>query len=176
MAAPRQPVQVAAANPTPTPAATPAAAATTPAPQTNVAAAAPRNTDVDAPSPNGTSFRWPVQGRIIENFGPRPGGERNDGINLAVAAGTEIHAAEAGVVIYAGNEIPGYGNLILVRHADNWVTAYAHASSIMVQRDQTVRRGETIGLVGQTGSVSSPQLHFELRRGSTPVNPMDYLN
>jgi murein DD-endopeptidase MepM/ murein hydrolase activator NlpD len=121
------------------------------------------------------SFRWPVHGRIISGFGSKPNGAQNDGINLAVPEGTSIKAAEAGTVIYAGNELPSYGNLVLIQHADNWITAYAHASQILVQRGDVVTRGQTIALAGQTGGVTSPQLHFELRHGSTPVNPLDYL-
>lgn len=170
--------QVANAGPTavpaPTPTATPTPAAPTPtAAPTQTAAVNP--TTVAAPSVNGTSFRWPARGRILSDFGPKPGGGRNDGINIALPEGTQILAAEAGTVIYAGNEIPGYGNLVLIRHADNWVTAYAHTSQFLVSNDQTVARGQPIALVGQSGSVTSPQLHFELRRGSTPVNPLDYL-
>ena len=89
--------------------------------------------------------------------------------------GTSIKAAEAGTVIYAGNELAGYGNLILVRHADGWVSAYAHNSEIDVKRGDSVQRGQTIAKAGMTGSVSSPQVHFELRKGAKPVNPMDYL-
>jgi murein DD-endopeptidase MepM/ murein hydrolase activator NlpD len=128
------------------------------------------------PSTTGTEFRWPVSGRIISSFGMKPDGERNDGINLAVPEGTSIKATEAGTVIYAGNEIAGYGNLILVRHSGGWVSAYAHARDIMVERGQTVVRGQTIAVVGATGSVTQPQLHFELRQGSTPVNPLDHLS
>ncbi|MCC6736347.1 MAG: LysM peptidoglycan-binding domain-containing M23 family metallopeptidase [Bauldia sp.] len=172
------PIPAPVATPTPAPAPAPVA---TPAPAP--AAAAPQQTAAvtttgpaaTAPSTNGTTFRWPLQGRVISDFGPKPGGERNDGINLAAPEGTDIRAAEAGTVIYAGNEIPGYGNLILIRHADNFVTAYAHTSAMLVAKDQTVSRGQVIGRVGQTGSVTSPQLHFELRRGSTPINPLDYL-
>ena len=129
----------------------------------------------DRGSADGQQFRWPVRGRIISGFGQKPNGERNDGINLAVPEGTAVKAAEGGTVIYAGNEIAGYGNLVLVRHAGGWVTAYAHASDMLVRRGDTVRRGQTIAHAGTTGSVNSPQLHFELRRGSNPVNPMDYL-
>jgi murein DD-endopeptidase MepM/ murein hydrolase activator NlpD len=129
----------------------------------------------DAGSADGQQFRWPVRGRIISGFGAKPNGERNDGINLAVPAGTSIKAAEAGTVIYSGNEIAGYGNLVLVRHSGGWVTAYAHASEVTVRRGDQVRRGQTIGYAGATGSVNTPQLHFELRRGSNPVNPLDYL-
>ncbi len=129
----------------------------------------------DSASSNGTTFRWPVRGRIIGSFGTAATGERNDGINLAVPEGTSIKAAEAGTVIYAGNELEGYGDLVLIRHADGWVSAYAHNSQILVKRGDTVRRGQIISRAGTSGNVSAPQLHFELRKGSKPVNPMDYL-
>jgi murein DD-endopeptidase MepM/ murein hydrolase activator NlpD len=122
------------------------------------------------------SFRWPVRGRIIAGFGPTPNGLQNDGINLAVPEGTPVKAAEDGVVAYAGNELKGYGNLVLVRHANGFVTAYAHASDILVKRGETVKRGQVIAHSGQTGNVTSPQLHFEIRKGSTPVDPSQYLN
>ncbi|BCP53177.1 lipoprotein [Kaistia sp. 32K] len=133
------------------------------------------NASLDPGSANGTTFRWPVRGRIITGFGASATGEKNDGINLAVPEGTSIKAAEAGTVIYAGNELEGYGNLVLVRHADGWVSAYAHNSKILVKRGDTVRRGQIISQAGSSGSVNAPQLHFELRRGSKPVNPLDYL-
>jgi len=131
--------------------------------------------DADPPSANGTTFRWPVRGRIISGFGAKPNGERNDGINLSVPEGTSVKAVEAGTVIYAGNELEGYGNLILVRHADGWVSAYAHNRDLLVERGDEVRRGQTIAQAGMSGSVSAPQVHFELRKGSKPVNPLDYL-
>jgi murein DD-endopeptidase MepM/ murein hydrolase activator NlpD len=130
---------------------------------------------VEPASADGTSFRWPVRGRIISGFGAKPNGEKNDGINLAVPEGTSVKAAEAGTVIYAGNELEGYGNLVLIRHADDWVSAYAHNSDIKVKRGDTVRRGQTIGMAGMSGSVNSPQVHFELRKKAKPVNPLDYL-
>jgi murein DD-endopeptidase MepM/ murein hydrolase activator NlpD len=122
------------------------------------------------------SFRWPVRGRIITEFGAKTNGVRNDGINLAVPEGTSVKAAEDGVVAYAGNELKGYGNLVLVRHSNGYVTAYAHASDIAVKRGDQVKRGQVIARAGQTGSVSSPQLHFEIRKGSTPVDPMQHLS
>jgi murein DD-endopeptidase MepM/ murein hydrolase activator NlpD len=122
------------------------------------------------------AFRWPVRGRVIAGFGPKPNGLQNDGINLAVPEGTPVKAADDGVVAYAGNELKGYGNLVLVRHSNGFVTAYAHASEIMVKRGDTVKRGQVIAKSGQTGSVTSPQLHFEIRKGSTPVDPAQYLN
>jgi len=121
-------------------------------------------------------FRWPVRGRVIAGFGPKPNGLQNDGINLAVPEGTPVKAADDGVVAYAGNELKGYGNLVLVRHSNGFVTAYAHASEIMVKRGDAVKRGQVIAKSGQTGSVTSPQLHFEIRKGATPVDPSQYLN
>jgi murein DD-endopeptidase MepM/ murein hydrolase activator NlpD len=122
------------------------------------------------------TFRWPVRGRIIAAFGPKPNGLQNDGINLAVPEGTPVKAAEDGVVAYAGNELKGYGNLVLIRHADGFVTAYANASELMVKRGETVKRGQVIAKSGETGNVTSPQLHFEIRKGATPVDPSQYLS
>jgi murein DD-endopeptidase MepM/ murein hydrolase activator NlpD len=121
------------------------------------------------------SFRWPVTGHVIEAFGARSNGTTNDGINLAVPEGTPIRAAEDGVVAYSGNELKGYGNLVLIRHADNYVSAYANASELLVKRGDSVRRGQVIARSGQTGNVTSPQLHFEIRKGSTPVDPRKLL-
>jgi murein DD-endopeptidase MepM/ murein hydrolase activator NlpD len=116
-------------------------------------------------------FRWPARGRIIQGF--KPGG--NDGINIAVPEGTSVKAAESGVVAYAGNELKGYGNLILIRHPNGFVSAYANNSNIEVKRGETVKRGQTIAKSGQSGNVASPQLHFELRKGTKPVDPTQYL-
>lgn len=124
---------------------------------------------------NGTpSFRWPVRGRVIKEFGT-VNGERNDGINLAVPEGTSVKAAEDGEVIYSGNELKGYGNLVLVRHVDGWVTAYAHASELLVNRGDKVTRGQIIARAGATGGVAQPQLHFEIRKGQRPVDPKQFL-
>ena len=134
---------------------------------------------VDEPkgSASGTAaFRWPVRGRIIAGFGPKPNGQQNDGINLSVPEGTPIKAAEDGVVAYSGNELKGYGNLVLIRHSNGFVTAYAHASELLVKRGDTIKRGQTIAKAGQTGTVTSPQVHFEIRKGSSPVDPTQYLN
>jgi murein DD-endopeptidase MepM/ murein hydrolase activator NlpD len=121
------------------------------------------------------SFRWPVTGHIVEGFGQRANGTSNDGINFAVPEGTPIRAAEDGVVAYSGNELKTFGNLVLIRHADNYVTAYANASEILVKRGDSVRRGQVIAKSGQTGSASTPQLHFEIRKNSTPVDPRKFL-
>ncbi|MBI4275469.1 MAG: peptidoglycan DD-metalloendopeptidase family protein [Rhizobiales bacterium] len=133
-------------------------------------------TAVAEPSGNGPGFRWPARGRIITGYGPKTTGQQNDGINLAVPEGTPVKASDDGVVAYAGNELKGYGNLVLVRHANGFVTAYAHASELMVKRGDKVKRGQVIARSGQTGNVTSPQLHFEIRKGSTPVDPMQYLS
>ncbi|HET7850983.1 MAG TPA: LysM peptidoglycan-binding domain-containing M23 family metallopeptidase [Pseudolabrys sp.] len=122
------------------------------------------------------SFRWPVHGRIISAFGAKPNGQQNDGINLAVPEGTPIKAADDGVVAYAGNELKGYGNLVLIRHSNGYVSAYANASQLLVKRGDKVRRGQVIAHAGQTGNVTSPQLHFEIRKGSVPVDPAKFLS
>jgi len=122
----------------------------------------------DAANPE---FRWPAHGRVIQGF--KTGS--NDGINIAVPEGTQVKAAEAGVVAYAGSELKGYGNLVLIRHPNGFVTAYANNSDIEVKRGDTVKRGQIIAKSGQSGNVASPQLHFELRKGSTPVDPTQYL-
>jgi murein DD-endopeptidase MepM/ murein hydrolase activator NlpD len=128
------------------------------------------------PAGNLPSFRWPVRGRVIAGFGPNPSGTQNDGINVAVPEGTPVKSAEDGVVAYAGNELKGYGNLVLIRHSNGFVTAYAHASEILVKKGEQVKRGQVIVKSGQTGNVTAPQLHFEIRKGATPVDPAQYLN
>jgi murein DD-endopeptidase MepM/ murein hydrolase activator NlpD len=145
-----------------------------PTPEENAAAEAP----VKASEATGAlpTFRWPVRGKVITTYGAKTNGKSNDGINLAVPEGTPVKAAEDGVVAYSGNELKGYGNLILVRHANGYVTAYAHASELLVKRGDTIKRGQVIAKSGQSGEVGSPQLHFEIRKGSTPVDPLQFLN
>jgi murein DD-endopeptidase MepM/ murein hydrolase activator NlpD len=121
-------------------------------------------------------FRWPVRGRIIAGFGPKPNGQQNDGIDVAVPENTPIKAAEGGVVAYAGNELKGYGNLVLVKHPNGYVTAYANAKELLVKRGDQIKRGDVIAKSGQSGNVDAPQLHFEVRKGSAPVDPMQFLN
>ena len=111
------------------------------------------------------TFRWPVRGKVITAYGAKANGKSNDGINLAVPEGTPVKAAEDGVVAYSGNELKGYGNLVLVRHSNGYVTAYAHASELLVKRGDTIKRGQVIAKSGQSGEVESPQLHFEIRKG-----------
>ena len=122
------------------------------------------------------TFRWPVRGKVITSYGAKTNGKSNDGINVAVPEGTPVKAAEDGVVAYSGNELKGYGNLVLVRHSNGYVTAYAHASELMVKRGDTIKRGQIIAKSGQSGEVGSPQLHFEIRKGSSPVDPLQFLN
>jgi len=151
----------------------------TPAAERKTAALSDRSSDATeaAAEPVSTSgrFRWPAHGRLIASFGNRPDGTHNDGINIAVPQGTEIHAVESGRVAYAGDELKGYGNLVLIRHGNGWVSAYAHAEQILVKRDDVVRRGQVIAKAGKTGTVDQPQLHFELRQGAKPVDPLPHL-
>ena len=124
--------------------------------------------------PTAPLFYWPVRGKVLSVFGPAAGGTYNDGINIAAAEGAEIAATESGVVAYAG-EMSGYGNLLLIKHADGWVSAYAHTSAFLVQKGEHVRRGQAVAKVGSSGGIGRPQLHFELRQGRTAVDPLDHL-
>jgi murein DD-endopeptidase MepM/ murein hydrolase activator NlpD len=170
--APAKPIMVAQAKPGPSP------ASVKPSEQTaHIATPAPAAQSEEAPA--GTAgmpaFRWPLRGRVVTNFGAKTAGGSNDGIDLAVPEGTAIRAADDGVVAYAGNELKGYGNLVLVRHANGFVTAYANASELSVKRNDQVHRGQVIAKSGQTGTAANPQLHFEIRKNSAPVDPMQYL-
>lgn len=122
-----------------------------------------------------SKFIWPVNGTVVSNFGIVGKGRRNDGINIKAAIGTNVKAADKGIVAYAGNELKGFGNLILIKHSDGYITAYAHNQQLFVKKGQRVLRGEKIATVGSTGSVNSPQLHFEVRAGKKAVNPRKYL-
>jgi murein DD-endopeptidase MepM/ murein hydrolase activator NlpD len=143
------------------PAATPELPATTPA--------------APAPVSDGGTFLWPVRGHVLSGYGTGRDGTHNDGINIAAPRGAPIEAADGGVVAYAGNELRGYGNLILVKHSNGWISAYAHCELMLVKRGDKVARGQTIARVGSTGSVAEPQLHFELRRGNHAVDPREFL-
>jgi murein DD-endopeptidase MepM/ murein hydrolase activator NlpD len=180
-----QPVATAAAQPAAAPATRTAAMAGTPPQSARLAQATTKVEDAPATeAPIKTSeatgalptFRWPVRGKVITSYGAKTNGKANDGINLAVPEGTPVKAAEDGVVAYSGNELKGYGNLVLVRHSNGYVTAYAHASELMVKRGDTIKRGQIIAKSGQSGEVGSPQLHFEIRKGSSPVDPLQFLN
>lgn len=187
--APATPVKTASIKPTapiaaPTPmapivAAKPAAASSTAKIDQKAAEtiAVAKEPAVEEPSGAATpgSFRWPVRGRVISEYGSKANGEKNEGINMAVPEGTSIKAADDGEVIYSGNELKGYGNLVLVRHGNGYVTAYAHASELLVNRGEKISRGQIIARAGATGSVSQPQLHFELRKGQKAIDPKPYL-
>lgn len=161
------------------PAAEPKAAAPVPAVAKAEPVADPKTTaslpkqEEAASSGDKADFRWPVRGRVISGFAGKGG---NEGLNIAVPDGTPVKAAEAGTVAYAGSELKGYGNLVLIRHPNGYVSAYAHNGELKVKRGDSVKRGQVVASSGQTGNVSSPQLHFELRKGSTPVDPTPYLN
>lgn len=141
----------------------------TPPPATRRPATTATSTAEGAPA-----FIWPVVGRVVMSFGDQGNGRYNDGINLAVPRGTAVKAAADGVVLFA-DTMRGFGRLLLVRHPGNWLTAYAHNDRLLVARGATVRRGEVIAQAGKTGSVPIPQLHFELRRGARPLDPLLYL-
>ncbi|WP_165837507.1 LysM peptidoglycan-binding domain-containing M23 family metallopeptidase [Zavarzinia aquatilis] len=159
-----------ARKPVPPPVAAPTAAAAATVP------ARPGSASSEAPSAGDMRFVWPVAGDVISEFGAKPGGQHNDGINIQAAQGTTVRAAESGVVAYAGNEIRGFGNLVLIRHAGGWMTAYAHNATLLVKQGDKVVRGQQIARVGHTGNVTVPQLHFEVRKGRTPVDPLKYLD
>ncbi len=150
---------------------TPKAAITKPGVKTPTGKPRPQ---VRAPAKTST-FAWPLKGTIVSRFGVKPGGMRNDGVNISAPAGTAVRAAGAGTVVYAGSELRSFGQLILIRHANGWVSAYAHNSKLLVKEGAKVKTGDSIAEVGATGSVSTPQLHFETRRGRDPVNPMQHL-
>ncbi len=118
---------------------------------------------------------WPLTGRLLSTFGAKPGGRFNDGVNIAADAGTPVRAAADGTIAYAGNGVAAFGGLVLVRHADGWLTAYAHCEALLVAKGDRVTRGQPIARVGSTGEVDAPQLHFEVRRGRTPVDPLRLL-
>lgn len=121
------------------------------------------------------NFAWPVKGKVISSFGSKGGGVKNDGINIAAKKGTPIKSAEAGVVVYAGNELKGYGNLLLVRHEKGFMSAYAHADELFVKTGDVIAKGDKIATVGTTGNVKVPQLHFEIRKKTKSVDPKKYL-
>lgn len=124
---------------------------------------------------DGGGFIWPVAGEVTSTFGPKGGRLANDGINIAAPAGTPVKATASGVVTYAGNELRGYGNLILIKHENGWISAYAHNEQLLVRQGETVSGGQVIARVGRRGGCARPQLHFELRRGKTPTDPLLYL-
>jgi len=156
----------------------PVAAASAPKPVRDSAASKPVTASL-APLPalpTGTPvFAWPIEGRVLSGFGPKPGGRYNDGVNLKASPGTAVRATADGVVAYAGDAVAGFGNLILIKHADGWVSAYGHNEALLVARGAKVAKGDVIARSGATGAVDEPQLHFELRRGRAASDPVKLL-
>jgi murein DD-endopeptidase MepM/ murein hydrolase activator NlpD len=128
------------------------------------------------PPRSSTGFDWPVAGRIASRFGPKQDGLHNDGINILARQGTPVKASDAGVVVYASNALQGYGNLLLVKHSGGWITAYAHNERLLVRQGDKVSKGQVIARVGNTGGVSEPQLHFEIRKGRQALDPLRHLS
>jgi murein DD-endopeptidase MepM/ murein hydrolase activator NlpD len=175
------------------PAAAPGGDATPPAAKPSSIGSAPVAPATGPPSPSGAAeplassaatppegrgsnaFLWPVRGRVLATYGSGTDGTHNDGINIGAPRGTAVQAVDAGVVAYTGNELRGYGNLILVKHDNGWISAYAHCDQLLVKRGEKVARGQVIARVGSTGNVGEPQLHFELRRGHKAVDPQEFL-
>lgn len=155
-----------------------AQASTLPPEPTPAARPGPEPAALVMPEPRpkaGKGFLWPVKGQLVEGFGVTGKGQNNDGINISAQRGAYVRAAENGVVVYAGSELKGFGNLLLVKHQDGWVSAYAHNEMLLVGRGDRVQRGQAIARVGASGHVKSPQLHFELRHNSRPIDPVTQL-
>ena len=127
------------------------------------------------PTAGARDFVWPISGNVLKGFGQGADGIRNDGVNIAAAPGADVKAAAGGEVVYAGSELAGFGNLVLIRHPGGWVTAYAHADALKVKEGDLVKQGQAIATAGQTGNASSTQVHFELRKGKEPVDPALHL-
>ena len=173
---PAQTAPVQAAAPATPPASQPQQSQPAAVASTTVEEQTEQQTAALAPESTGISqFRWPVQGRVVKSFGDKVGSRRNDGLNISVPRGTPVKAAENGVVIYAGEGLKEFGKTVLVKHDNGLVTVYGHADEILVERGATVRRGQDIAKAGMTGDTDAPMLHFEVRKDSSPVNPMTYL-
>ena len=182
LAQPQPPIQLLPREVSPEPATTPMPLAE-PAPTSTSAAPIqsaslpPEPKPLTAPPPRAAArFIWPLKGKVLSGFGPAAKGLHNDGINISVAAGAQVKAADNGVVAYAGNELKGFGNLLLIKHSDGWITAYAHNDKLLVKRGDEVQQGQVISTVGRTGNVDQPQLHFEIRQGTQSVDPMKHLD
>lgn len=135
----------------------------------------PSNVPIAQPASFTGRFAWPVKGKLLSRFGPGESGAKNNGIDIAVPAGTPIRATADGVVAYAGDRVAVFGGLVLINHGSGWVSAYGHASRVDVVRGQKITRGQIVGLTGDSGYASQPKLHFELRKDRVPVNPIPQL-
>ncbi len=155
----------------------PQAAPPAPSAPPSSAASVPGKSDlsVEPPKRAGSLFAWPLKGKVLTGYGVDAAGLRNDGINIQASPGASVRAAENGVVVYAGNELKGFGNLLLIKHADGWMTAYAHNAELAVLRGDVVKKGQVIAKAGATGSVTSPQVHFEVRKDGSAVDPIQYM-
>ena len=167
---PTQPARTGAAEPK-----LAAAAPSTTAPKTQDVADLAKQVSFAQPTATDALFAWPVRGAIISDYGGGELGKRNDGINIAAPAGTPVRSAADGEVVYRGSELEGFGNLLLVKHTDGFVTAYAHNDAMLVKKGDVVRKGQVIAKVGETGAVTTPQLHFEIRQKLKSVDPLTLL-
>jgi murein DD-endopeptidase MepM/ murein hydrolase activator NlpD len=136
----------------------------------------PNSMSASKPTEDAPAFHWPVRGQLIAGFGSTINGQQNHGINVAVPEDTSIRAAEGGIVVYAGSQLKSYGNLLLVRHPNGYVTVYAHAKQLLVKSGDEIKRGQVIAKSGRSGDVDTPQVHFEIRKASAPIDPMPYLS
>lgn len=134
-----------------------------------------KNTVVVKNFKSSNKFSWPVEGKVISTFGAKKGGLYNDGLNIKAFKGTKVKASESGTVAYVGNELKGYGNLVIVKHSSSWITAYAHLDALAVKRGERVKQGDIVGTVGMTGNVDFPQLYFGLRKGRDALDPLKYI-
>jgi murein DD-endopeptidase MepM/ murein hydrolase activator NlpD len=145
-------------------------------PPVNLPQAAPTPPDAQVVLAGRGRFVWPVHGPVLSNFGPKAGGQRSDGLDISAPTGAAVHAAATGDVVYAGDLVPGLGNLVLIKHDDGWITAYAHLSRTEVKIKDHVMQGAEIGLAGQTGGAAQSEVYFEIRYAPTPrdkAKPVD---
>ncbi|NKB49133.1 MAG: peptidoglycan DD-metalloendopeptidase family protein [Alphaproteobacteria bacterium] len=181
LAAPSQVARAQPAPPTASARAPSSSATRSPSPSTSTSVSGvPRPKPVFRPAPpmpkrDAGGFIWPVEGRVLSSFGAKASALHNDGLNIAAPMGAPVRAADNGVVAYAGNQIRGFGNMLLIKHSDGLITAYAHADKLLVTRGDVVSRGQVIARVGKTGGIEAPQLHFEVRKGSQAVDPRKFL-
>lgn len=145
------------------------------APSSSASRVLPPDAAITAPLHRTGAFVWPLKGTVVRKFGPGGTGERNDGIKIAAPSGTPVLASSDGVVAYTGAGVAGLGGLVMLRHGDGWTSVYGHTSQILVQRGQSVKRGQTIALSGDSGTADRPELHFELRKGRVAVDPLSQL-
>ena len=132
-------------------------------------------TALRSPPPRSGKFQWPAKGKVINPYGKIGLGKKNDGINIALKNGTPIRAADDGIVAYSGSELKSFGNLVLIKHTGGWLTTYGHNKRIIVKRGDSVRKGQIIAYAGQSGSVTRPQLYFQIRKKKQTLNPLKYL-